>query len=40
LCTCSALERVAPTHPYVASLKTLDKAFDRLAEQYATHIPA
>lgn len=32
------LQRVAPQHPYVANLSTLDGAFDRLATTYASHI--
>lgn len=32
------LQRVAPQHPYVAGLATLETAFDRLATQYDSHI--
>lgn len=34
----SQLQKCAPSHPYVASLATLDAAFDRLQQQYASHV--
>jgi tetratricopeptide (TPR) repeat protein len=34
----SQLQKSAPSHPYVTTLSTLDAAFDRLQQQYASHV--